>query len=178
MTAAVPVLLITGPVGVGKSTVSATAAHLLHEAGIPHALVDLARIGECWSHVDDPWNERLTHRNLSCMWANFHAVGARRLLLNRVLEDRSLLRPIVEAVPGAKVTVVRLHAPLPVLQARIRSREAGDPSWFLGAAAHTSSILEDVEVADFVVDCQNRPVLSIAHEVLRVAGWLSGDATG
>jgi adenylylsulfate kinase-like enzyme len=42
MTASVPVLLVTGPVGVGKSTVAAEAARLLRQAGVPHALVDLA----------------------------------------------------------------------------------------------------------------------------------------
>jgi hypothetical protein len=172
----VPVLLITGPVGVGKSTVASTASYLLREEGIPHGLVDLPRIGECWPiRADDPWNERLTHRSLACVWANFDAAGARRLLLARVLEDRSLLRPIVEAVPGATVTVVRLRAPLPVLQGRIRSREASDPGWFLKAAADTASALEHAWVEDYVVDCEDRPVLSVAREVLRVAGWLNGD---
>jgi adenylylsulfate kinase-like enzyme len=42
MTASVPVLLVTGPVGVGKSTVAAEGARLLRQAGVPHALVDLA----------------------------------------------------------------------------------------------------------------------------------------
>jgi tRNA uridine 5-carbamoylmethylation protein Kti12 len=48
MTASVPVLLITGPVGVGKLTVAAEAARLLREANVPHALVDLAWIEQCW----------------------------------------------------------------------------------------------------------------------------------
>jgi adenylylsulfate kinase-like enzyme len=55
MTASVPVLLVTGPVGVGKSTVAAEAARLLRQAGVPHALVDLAWIGQCWPvAADDP----------------------------------------------------------------------------------------------------------------------------
>ena len=48
MTAPVPVLLITGPVGVGKSTIAAQAAWLLREADVPHALVDLDQIEQCW----------------------------------------------------------------------------------------------------------------------------------
>ena len=45
MTAPVPVLLVTGPVGVGKTVVTGEAARLLSEAGIPHAMADLAVIG-------------------------------------------------------------------------------------------------------------------------------------
>ena len=137
MPASVPVLLVTGPVGVGKSSVAAAASYLLREAGVPHALVDLAGIGAAWPVADDdPWNERLTHRNLACMWANFRDADAGRLILARVLEHRSLLRPIMEAVPGAAITVVRLRAPLGVVQARIRHREAGDPGWFQRRRAH------------------------------------------
>jgi hypothetical protein len=172
MATAVPVLLITGPVGVGKTTVAAEAARLLREANIPHALVDLAWIEQCWPvPADDPWNERLTHRNLGCMWANFRQAGADRLILVRVLEARSLLRHVAEAVPGAEITVVRLRAPLAVLHARIRSREASDPSWFLGAAGHTAEVLEHAGVEDHLVDNQNRPVVVVAEEVLRRAGW-------
>jgi len=178
MPSSVPVLLITGPVGVGKSTVAAEAARLLREANVPHALVDLAWIGQSWPIPDDdPWHERLAHRNLACIWANFRDAGAGRLILCRVLEDRSLLRAVIEAVPGAEVKVVRLRAPLPVLQARIRSREAADPEWFLQAAAHTAEALEHTRVEDHLVDTENRPVADAAGEVLRLVGWL-GSSVG
>lgn len=102
--------------------------------------------------------------------------GAGPLILARVLEARSLLRHVVEAVPGAEVTVVRLRAPLAVLQARIRSREAGDPSWFMGAAAHTAEVLERAGVEDHLVDNAGRPVPEVAEEVLRLVGWLDSSA--
>ena len=174
--APVPVLLITGPVGVGKSTVASQASLLLRQADVPHALVDLDAIEICWPvPADDPWNERLSHRNLACMWANFREAGAERLLLVRVLEDRSLLRKVAAAVPGAEITVVRLHAPLEVLQARIRSREAVDPSWFLGAAAHTAEVFEQAHVEDYLIDNESRSVPEVAAELLRRTGWLSQD---
>jgi hypothetical protein len=173
------VLLVTGPVGVGKSSVAAAAALLLREAGVPHALVDLAGIGAAWPVPDDdPWHERLIHRNLACVWANFRNAGADRLILARVLEHRSLRRPIMEAVPGAAITVVRLQAPLAAVQARIRHREAGDPGWFLRAAAHTAAALERAGVEDHLVDCQDRSVLEVAQEVLRLAGWVDTGVEG
>lgn len=170
----VPVLLVTGPVGVGKTAVTAEASGLLRQAGIPHAVVDLAVIGGCWpTPPDDPWNEELIHRNLACMWANFQQAGAGRLLLCRVLEARSLLTRITEAVPGAEITVVRLRAPLEVVKARIRAREAGrDPQWYLDVAEYLAGRLEDAHVEDHVVDNLDRPVEEPAAEVLRVARWL------
>jgi len=179
MTPPVPVLVITGPVGVGKSTIAAEAAWLLRQAEVPYALVDLDRIEQCWPvPADDPWNERVSHRNLACMWANFRQAGADRLILARVLESRSLLRRVARAVPGAQITVVRLRASLAVLHERIRSREASDPEWFLGAATHTAQVFERAQVEDHLVDNENRPAAVVAEEVLRRVGWLPSSAGG
>ena len=174
----VPVLLITGPVGVGKTTVGQEASRLLSDAHVAHALVDLARIGACWPPPhDDPWNERLAHRNLACMWANFRAAGARRLLVCRVLEARSLLRRIVEAVPGADITVIGLRAPLDILHARIRTREAGrDPAWYLNAATYLAYKLERSPFEDYCINNVDRPARDVAQEALRRAGWLDTTA--
>jgi hypothetical protein len=170
----VPVLLITGPVGVGKSSVLSGASWLLREAHIPHAAVNLSAIGEAWpAPGDDLWNERLIHRNLACMWANFRDAGAERLLLERVLEARSLLRHIEAAVPGAQITVVRLRASREIVEARIRHREQGrDPSWYLGATAYLVETMEHSDVADHVIETANRPVGDVAADVLRTVGWL------
>jgi hypothetical protein len=168
----VPVLLFTGATASGKSTIAGEASRLLRDARVPHAFVDLARIGSSWPVPDDdPWNERLIHRNLACLWTNFRAAGARRLLLCRVLEARSLLRHVVEAVPGADVTVIRVRAPLPVLQTRIRARDAADPSWYLGAAAYLVEALERAPVEDFCIENVDRPAHEVAAEALRLAGW-------
>jgi len=173
---AAPVLLFTGPTGVGKTTVAAESSRLLEEAGIPHAVVDLAVIAGCWPRpADDPWNERLLHRNLACMWSNFRQAGATRLIVCRVLEDRSLLRHITDAVPGAQITVIRLTATLGELHARIRTREAGrDPQWYLDTAAYLASKLEGAAVEDHVVSNENGPAAAAAEEALRLAGWPVG----
>jgi chloramphenicol 3-O-phosphotransferase len=144
----------------------------------PHALVDLDRIEQCWPVLaDDPENERVSHRNLACMWANFREAGADRLIFVRVLETRSLLRQVTEAVPGARFTVVRLRAPLAVLHERIRFREARDPDWFLGAATATAEVFEQANVEDHLVDNENRPAPVVAEEVLYRVGWLKTPAS-
>jgi hypothetical protein len=174
MGAAVPVLVITGPVGVGKSTVGAEVFRLLRDACVPSALIDLPALGNAWPVPgDDPWNERLIHANLACSWANFARAGVSRLVICRVLEARSLLRHIEAAVPGAQITVVRLQARLELLHTRVRAREAGDPSWYLDTASYLVGKLETAAVEDHTVDNENRPITEVATEVLRVTGWLA-----
>lgn len=177
MATPVPVLVITGPVGAGKSTIAVQAATLLREADVPHGLIDLDWIEQCWPvPADDPENERVSHRNLACMWANFRQAGADRLILARGLHDRRPLQRLTEAVPGARITVVRLRAPLAVLHERIRSREASDPGWYLDAATHAAQVLEHADFEDHLVDNENRPATVVAAEVLHRVGWLNSSA--
>jgi predicted kinase len=174
----VPVLVITGPVGVGKTTTAAAVSDLLAEQSIRHARVDLAQITKSLpSREEDPWNERLAHRNLACMWANFREVGAERLIASRVLESRSLLRRLADAVPGAEVVVVRLRAPLAVVHARIRARNSFHPEWFLEAATYLSHAMEELSVEDHLVDNAAISIDETAQEVLRVTGWAKADWT-
>jgi chloramphenicol 3-O-phosphotransferase len=168
------VLLFTGPTGVGKSAVLSAASSLLSVAGVPHASVTLSDVGRLYpTPADDEWNERIAHRNLQSLWRNYAAEGAERLLLERVLETRSLLSRIVAAVPGADIKVVRLRAPLPLLRERIAARQAEDPAWYLGAAEYLHSVFDTAGVEDFVVDNVDRPVRDVAADVLRLAGWRS-----
>ena len=62
MTAPVPVLLVTGPVGVGKTVVTGEAARLLSEAGIPHAMADLAG-DDGLAYPDRPGHQQDRHRS-------------------------------------------------------------------------------------------------------------------
>jgi adenylylsulfate kinase len=167
----VPVLLITGPVGVGKTTTADAVSYLLAQRGIRHACVDLPQVGKAFPVSDsDPWNEELTHRNLASMWQNFQASGAQRLIVSRVLEARSGLRRITKAVPGAEITVVRLRAPLIVLHRRIRARNP-QPEWYLNAATELSHTMELHALEDFVVDNEAMSVDETARVVLDLTGW-------
>jgi GNAT superfamily N-acetyltransferase len=170
---AVPVAVVTGPVGVGKSTIGRLVGHHLSGASVAHAVVDLDWLSASWPRpADDPWNEEMARRNLASMWANFRAGGAERLVLCRVLEARRLLEGVRHAVPAAECTVIRLRAPLEVLHARIRGRQT-DVAWYLEAATRLATTMEKPDLADHVVDTGGRTPEDVAAEVVDLLGWIS-----
>jgi predicted kinase len=169
----VPVLLVTGPIGVGKTAVLHEADALLIEIGAGHGTVELEEIARCWTDAMERSRASLVYQNLAALWSNFAAVGASRLLLAGLLEQHSELRLVSEAVPGAAVTVVRLHAPLSVLEQRIRLREPGSPEGEIDGARWWAEHLDKARLEDHLVETEDRPVGEVAREVLRLAGWYS-----
>jgi hypothetical protein len=168
----IPVLLVTGPVGVGKSAVLHEADALLSGAEIPHATVVLEEIARCWPPAtDDRRDDPIAYRNLASLWPNFAAQGAERLLLEQILEKRSQIRHLRAALPAAAVTVVRLHAPLSLIEERLRMREPY-PESELGAARWLAPRMDHSMVEDHVVENGRRPLREVASEVLQSAHWL------
>ena len=108
MTNGVPVIVITGNMGAGKTTILAEASDLLTGAGIVHAAIDLDTLG--MGHVpEEGWSD-LPYRNLACVWHNYAAAGASRLMVAEALESGRDIDRIQQAVPGAEIIVCRLSA--------------------------------------------------------------------
>jgi predicted kinase len=169
----VPVLFVTGPIGVGKTAVLYEADSLLIEGDGCHATVELEDIGRCWCKAIESSRASFVYQNLAALWSNFAAVGASRLLLSGLVERRSEAERVAGAVPGAVVTVVRLHAPLPVLEQRIRLREPASPEGELDGARWWTEQFRGEQPEDYLVETDNRQVREVAHDVLRLAGWIN-----
>ncbi len=170
----VPVLLITGSVGSGKSTVALEINDVLAERKLPNAALDLDALVWQWPPTSK-WNDDLMFENLTSLWPNYRAHGASRLVLARVLEDPSELDRYRRAVPGAEITVCRVTAPEALRLARLRGRMAPGASldWHLARTVELEAILEDVACEAFVVENGPRPVREVALEVLVRAGWIT-----
>jgi adenylylsulfate kinase len=170
--APVALLIITGSMGSGKTTVMGEAADLLTLRGIPHAAIDLdwLRIAHFPSEVHD---DGVSDRNLRCVWRNYQALGLTRLLLATALESRSDLKRCCVAVSASEIVVCRLTASLATMQQRVRSRETGvRQQIYVERVLELNAILDRARVEDFTVENENRPVTDVAQEVLRRAGWL------
>ncbi len=173
----VPTILISGPVGSGKTTVAMEASAQLEAAGIAHAVVDTDELDRIFpAPPDDPHKTALTQRNLAAVWENLRAAGAQRLILSMVAASLDYELPhLRRAVPGANIKVVRLRASEKVLLERLRSREVGS-----GFEHHARRAIEQAramarvttEEGVLVVETTGRSAVDIAGEVLTRAGWL------
>jgi hypothetical protein len=112
----VPTIIVTGPVGVGKSTVAEAMGYQRLAAKVPHANVDFDQLTACYPRPadDDAWGTKLGLSNLAAMWTNYQLAGARRLIIARVIESRSELDGFREAVPGADIVLVLHRAGWPL----------------------------------------------------------------
>src|SRR5215213_9965942 len=107
MTTSIPVLVITGTVGVGTTSTGVATSDVLDDEGIAYALIDMDWLRWCQPRPSgDPFNMALGLRNLAAVWANCRAAGAERLVLVDVVESRSDLAGYHEALPGASIQIV------------------------------------------------------------------------
>ena len=90
----VPVLVITGAVGVGKTTVSYEVRLQLRDAGVSCVLID-DEFALFHPHpTEDPTGRQTSTRALASLWDIYRDVGVERLLLATVLESSSDLERI------------------------------------------------------------------------------------
>jgi DNA polymerase III delta prime subunit len=172
----VPILVLSGPPAVGKTTVSWEIFDQLVDDGHQPALVDLDLLGACWPVPDDdPYNERLKALNLTSVWQNFQRAGAGCLIAAGVIENRESLAMYGAAIPGAVMALCRLTAGGDELRSRIvcRGRERGDGIDKLHRRAiRLSHELEQNDCADFCIDTEDRSIPDVAELVrARAGGW-------
>ncbi len=172
----VPTLLITGTVGVGKSTVAAEIGDVLAALTVPSAVIDLEALTVLWPPTSR-WNADLMFENLAALWPNYRARGATHLVLARVIEDPGDLDRYRAAVPGAEMKVCRLVAAQATRHARLIDRMPPGPAlaWHLARTEELEAILDEVASGAFTVDNDHRAARDVAVEVLLQAGWISND---
>jgi chloramphenicol 3-O-phosphotransferase len=167
-------LVLTGPVGVGKTTVAEAISDVLSEHDLAHAVIDqdwLRWCRPCPSH--DPFNVALGLKNLATVWANYRAAGAERLIIADVVETQSDLAHYRAAVPDAVLTVMRLHATLPTIHARLAGRDAGESLvWYRQRAAELILLMERNAIGDLAIDTEGKPVSEIAREIVCRLQWI------
>jgi hypothetical protein len=169
-----PVIVVTGPVGVGKTTVGMSISERLGERSVAHALVDLDWLR--WRHPApeyDPFHVALGMKNLAAVCANYRAEGIERLILVDVVETREQKEDYEAALPGSRVLIARLAAPLDTILGRLAGRETGDSlEWYRRRAPELMGIMERNRVEDLLVDTDGKTPAETADELLQEIGWI------
>ncbi|MFC4079340.1 AAA family ATPase [Amycolatopsis samaneae] len=167
-------LLLTGPVGIGKSTVAEAVGELLAAAAVPHAVIDLDELHRRWpAPADDPFDLAMELRNLGALAGNYLGAGARRLVLAGVVESRADRRRYAEVL-GTELTVCLLTADAAAIDRRLARRHGAEDTdglrWHLARARELDGIFRRAGVEDFAVAADG-PVTDVAKAVLAAAGW-------
>jgi hypothetical protein len=181
----VPLLLLCGAPGTGKSSVAWEVYWSLMREGVPVAHADLDGIG--YGPPGHSGSFELKFKNVAAVWRTYSEVGASAFVVSglRVLENDVLA--CTAAVPGSAATTVVLSVTPEEQQERILTRvktlygsergggsSAQTPEALAQVVASARQQLEDE--ADeipcaLMLDTVGVPVVEVARRLLVATGW-------
>jgi hypothetical protein len=166
-------LIITGTMGVGKTSVLGEASDILAVHHIAHTAIDLDALG--LAHLPSAaGNDHVMYRNLQSVCKNYASLGVTRVLLARAMEDRAELELCRGVVSATNTVVCRLTASLETMQQRVKMREPGvSQRDYVARVEKLNVILDRAHLEDFTINNENRSLTEVAQEMLVKAGWIS-----
>ncbi len=161
-------IIVTGPVGAGKTTVSLALSELLEAQGISHALIDMDWLRWLYpSKSHDPFRSELGYKNLAALAKNYLAEGAKVLILADVVETLEQKEIYQEVIPEAKMTIVRLSAQESTLHDRLKKRESeATLPWYKNRATELKEIMESRLIGDWVVETEGKSAKQLAVSIV------------
>ncbi|MET8866064.1 hypothetical protein ABZW11_24270 [Nonomuraea sp. NPDC004580] len=178
--APVPVLWFTGATAVGKSTVAYEVFRHVVRTGTRTAYADLKQIAMLRPASGDA--HHLKARNLAALWAGYRAAGATYLIVCGEADPDETIRDYTRLLPGARLTVCRLHASPATLRERVADRARGGGPAIPGdelrgldehaldeaatRAAAEAARLDQAGAGDVRIDTDDRPVPDVVATVL------------
>ncbi len=165
-------LIITGSMGAGKTSVLGEASDILALRRIVHAAIDLDALGLAHLPSAAP-SDDVMYANLRSVCKNYAALGVTKFLVARAVEDRARLELCRNVIQARDTVVCRLTASIETMQQRVKMREPGiSQAAFVDRSVELNAILDGVGLEDFAVTNENRSVNDVALEMLVKAGWI------
>ena len=169
--ATVHVIVITGSMGAGKTTVLGEASDLLAARKVVHAAIDFDALGV--AHLPEGAPDDVRYQNLASVWQNYATIGVRRLLVAEPLEGRRDVERLQVAIPGSELVICRLEASIETMRQRVAVREPGMlQQQFLARVSSLDAALDAAAVENFSIGNDSRSVTDVAREMLARAGWI------
>lgn len=150
-------LIVSGPVGVGKTSVAKAVCQKLSKANIKGALIEMDYLRWVFPRPEsDPFHETLVLKNLKDIFPNIRGVGTERFVFSDVIESQKYADDLQVAMPGVEITIVRLHAKIEIIHERIRGREPDETlQWYLDRSVELSKQLAENNLENFAIDTSN-----------------------
>jgi shikimate kinase len=167
------VVVISGTVGSGKTTIATRLHDTLAQRGYAVAVIDVDFLCEAEPRKPgDPYNSVLGIRNLASIWPNYREFGVEYMVLARVVEEADE-RAKYDAAFGVPVQIVRLEVSSAVRMERLTERES-EPQWLewhLNRTDELAGIMRERELEDFVVANDERTPDDTVAEIITLLGW-------
>ena len=171
-------LVLTGSLGAGKSSVGAAVHELLATRGARTAFLDADALTQAYpSPPHDPANAGLLRRSVAALAALHRERGLGNLVIACALDEPDALATLTAAIgrvaDPVDAAVVRVTAPLETRLARLEARPASDRwlAWARTRTAELDDLLDSLELEDARVDTAGRAPADVAAEALDAVGW-------
>ena len=109
--------------GAGKTAVRGEASDFLAQRQIVHAAIDLDAFG--LAHLSAARSDDVMYDNLRSICRNYTALGVRRFLVARAIEDSAQLKLCRDIIPAVNTVVCRLTPSIETMKRRVQIRELG-----------------------------------------------------
>lgn len=164
------VLFLGGRSGAGKSSVAAELHAQLADADVRHCVIEGDNLD--LAHPP-PWQHRLAERNLAAMWANYRALGYRRLIYTNTVSVRQVDALTAAMGDAPHVIAVLLTSTDATARERLARREIGTAlrRHVERSDAAARSLEASVPASVHRIPTDGRSVADIATQILALTAW-------
>lgn len=166
------ILLLTGTVGSGKTTVAAAIGEQLADILLSNAVIDLDWLG--WVNAGDDFHDydQLIMQNMISIWPNYRAIGVQYLILARALLHREPLDILANAFPNTSITVFRLIASKDTIEKRLSQRDAGRTlREHLEEMDKMNQLMDKLSLEHATVNNDGLSAEETARRIINITGW-------
>jgi hypothetical protein len=166
--------LLTGTIGVGKTSLAERISEVLHARGLRHGLLDLDWLGQVYPPLrpEEPFDLSLSLENLGAVVSNFRARGIERFVIAATITSAKELSALRAALPGVHLTVGLVIAPAASIRRRIERRDTGRlRDDFLARTIPLAEAIAGAGMEDIVIENPDGSLEAASAQALEYLHW-------
>ena len=166
------ILLITGTVGTGKTTIATEIGAQLAAMNLHNAVVDLDWLG--WVNVGNDFNgyDQLIIQNLVSAWQNYRTIGVEYLVLARAFLQREPVDILLNTFPNTPMIIVRLTASKETIKKRLSQRDSAETlREHLAEMEVMNQIMDGLNLENAIVNNDSLSEKETASQIIHITNW-------